>query len=165
MRKLSSLVVAVTLALGAANIVHAAADTITPPPAGEKPMMGHPPHHRGGMHDMFKDLKLTDAQKQQMKAIMKDARKDMKRPSMEERREVQSVIAADKFDQAKAEALAEKMTANGKARALSMLETQNKMYNVLTADQKKQFNANFEKHLTEKPQLKKGEVPPPPADE
>jgi protein CpxP len=32
-----------------------------------------------------------------------------------------------------------------KAMALSRLETQNKIYNILTPDQKKQFNANFEK--------------------
>ena len=43
------------------------------------------------------------------------------------------------------------MTVNGKAMALARLETENKLYNVLTADQKKQFNQNFEKRLTEKP--------------
>ncbi len=30
--------------------------------------------------------------------------------------------------------------------ALSRTETQNKIYNILTPEQKKQFNANFEKH-------------------
>lgn len=151
MRKLTSLVVAMTLALGAANIVHAAADNITPPPAGgDKPMMHQPPHH-GGPHEMFKGLKLTEAQKQQIHAIMKEAHKDMPRPSIDERRAMQSIIASDTFDRAKAEAQATQMAANGKARALNMLETQNKMYNVLTPEQKKQFNQNFEKRLTEKP--------------
>lgn len=151
MRKLTSLVVATTLALGAANIVHAAADNLTPPPAGaEKPMMHKAPRH-GGMHEMFKGLNLTDAQKQQMRDIMKESRKDMKRPSLEERRAVHSIIASDTFDRTKAESQAEQMSADGKTRALAMLETQNKMYNVLTAEQKKQFNQNFEKRLTEKP--------------
>ena len=44
-----------------------------------------------------------------------------------------------------------------------MLETQNKIYNVLTPDQKKQYNANFEKRLTEKGPHD-GKMPPPPAD-
>jgi len=34
--------------------------------------------------------------------------------------------------------------------AVSRMETQNKIYNILTPEQKKQFNANFEKRLTER---------------
>lgn len=159
MRKLTSLFVAATLAVGAANIVHAANDNLTPPPAGaDKSQMHKPPRH-GGMHDMFKGLNLTDAQKQQIRTIMKESHKDMKRPSLEERRAMHDIIASDSFDRSKAEAQANAMAANGKARALSMLETQNKMYNVLTPEQKKQFNQNFEKRLTEKPQHE-GKMPP-----
>ena len=160
MRKLTSVFVAASLALGAANIVHAAADTLTPPPAGaDKPMMHKPPRHGGMQHEMFKGLNLTDAQKQQMRTIMKESHKEMKRPSLEERRAVHNIIASDSFDKAKAEAQAEQMSANGKARAMSMLETQNKLYNVLTPEQKKQFNQNFEKRLTEKPQHEGKMVP------
>ncbi|OON41275.1 ATP-independent periplasmic protein-refolding chaperone [Izhakiella australiensis] len=152
MRKLTSLIVATTLALGAANLVHAAADNLTPPPAGsEKPMMHKGPHHGAHGMWMFKNLNLTDAQKQQMRTIMKDAHKDMPRPSLEQRREMHSIIATDSFDAAKAQAQADKVSAADKGRVLKMMETQNKLYNVLTAEQKKQFNANFEKHLTEKP--------------
>ncbi|MFG1172730.1 ATP-independent periplasmic protein-refolding chaperone Spy [Erwiniaceae bacterium CAU 1747] len=159
MRKLTSLFVAATLAVGAANIVHAANDNLTPPPAGgDKPLMHKPPRHGGPMHDMFKGLDLTDAQKEQIRAIMKASHKDMKRPSLEERRAMHSIIASDSFDRAKAEAQATQMSANAKERALSMLETQNKMYNVLTPDQKKQFNQNFEKRLTES-QQHEGKMP------
>ncbi|MFS2223755.1 ATP-independent periplasmic protein-refolding chaperone Spy [Pantoea sp. B65] len=159
MRKLTSLFIATTLALGAANIVHAAADNLTPAPAGmEKPM--HKPPMRGGMHDMFKGLNLTDAQKEQIRTIMRDAHKDMKRPSLEERRATHAIIASDSFDKSKAEAQAATMTADAKERAVAMMETQNKLYNVLTADQKKQYNANFEKRLTEKPQHQGKMLPP-----
>ena len=62
MRKLTALFVASTLALGAANLAHAA-DTTTAAPADAKPMM----HHKGkfGPHEdmMFKDLNLTDESK------------------------------------------------------------------------------------------------------
>lgn len=111
---------------------------------------------------MFKDLNLSDAQKLQVRNIMKAARKGMQRPSLQDRRNLHSIIAADSFDRAKAEAQATQMSANGKQRTLLMLETQNKLYNVLTPEQKKQFNQNFEKRLAEKPQH---EDRMPPADD
>ena len=159
MRKLTALFVASTLALGAANLAHAA-DTTTAAPADAKPMM----HHNGKFaphHDMmFKDLNLTDAQKQQIRDIMKSQRENMKRPSLEERRAMHDLIASDTFDKAKAEAQIDKMEAQHKAMALSRLETQNKIYNILTPEQKKQFNANFEKHLTDR-KAPEGKMPAP----
>lgn len=163
MRKLTSVFLATAMALGAANIVHAAADNLTPPPAGSEKPMHKPPMRHHGMEMMFKGLNLTDAQKTQIKTILRDGHKEMKRPSLEERRADHSIIASDTFDRAKAEAQAEKMTANAKDRALAMMETQNKIYNVLTPEQKKQYNANFEKRLTEK-RPHDGKMTPPPAD-
>ena len=148
MRKLTALFVASTLALGAANLAHAA-DTTTAAPADAKPMM----HHKGkfGPHQdmMFKDLNLTDAQKQQIREIMKGQRDQMKRPPLEERRAMHDIIASDTFA---------KMEEQRKANMLAHMETQNKIYNILTPEQKKQFNANFEKRLTERPAAK-GKMP------
>ena len=150
MRKLTALFVASTLALGAANLAHAA-DTTTAAPADAKPMM----HHKGkfGPHQdmMFKDLNLTDAQKQQIREIMKG-------PPLEERRAMHDIIASDTFDKVKAEAQIAKMEEQRKANMLAHMETQNKIYNILTPEQKKQFNANFEKRLTERPAAK-GKMP------
>ncbi|EFP7895863.1 ATP-independent periplasmic protein-refolding chaperone [Shigella boydii] len=152
MRKLTALFVASTLALGAANLAHAAA------PADAKQMM----HHKGkfGPHQdmMFKDLNLTDAQKQQIREIMKGQRDQMKRPPLEERRAMHDIIVSDTFDKAKAEAQIAKMEEQRKANMLAHMETQNKIYNILTPEQKKQFNANFEKRLTERPAAK-GKMP------
>lgn len=65
----------------------------------------------------------------------------MKRPSLEERRAMHDLIASDTFDKAKAEAQIDKMEAQHKAMALSRTETQNKIHhNILTPEQKKQFN-------------------------
>lgn len=150
MRKLTSLLLASSLAFGAASAVHAAADNLTPPPAGSEKAMHKPPMRHSMEMMMFKGLNLTDAQKTQMRDIMKESHKEMKRPSLDERRAAHSIIASDSFDQSKAEAQAEKMSANAKEHALKMLQTQNKLYNVLTPEQKKQYNANFEKRLTEK---------------
>ncbi|MGL4723504.1 MAG: ATP-independent periplasmic protein-refolding chaperone Spy [Scandinavium sp.] len=149
MKKLTSLIIASTLALGAANFAHAA-DTTAATTTDNAPMM----HHKGkpGMHHdmMFKGLNLTDAQKTQIRDIMKEQRGKMQRPSQDDRRAMHSLIASDTFDKAKAEEMVNKMEAQHKAMALSRMETQNKIYNILTPEQKKQFNANFEKRLTER---------------
>lgn len=151
MRNLTALFVASTLALGAANLAHAADATTTTAAKTDAPMMHHK-GPRGGQHDMmFKGLNLTDAQKQQVKDIMKGQRENMKRPSQDERREMHSLIASDSFDKAKAQAQIDKMEEQHKSMMLSRMETQNKIYNILTPEQKKQFNANFEKRLTERP--------------
>ncbi|EBC7109164.1 ATP-independent periplasmic protein-refolding chaperone Spy [Salmonella enterica] len=157
MRKLTALFVASTLAMGAANLAHAA-ETTTAAPADAKPMMQHKgkfgPHH----DMMFKNLNLTDAQKQQIRDIMKAQREQMKRPLLEECRAMHDIIASDTFDKAKAEAQITKMEAQRKANMLTHMETQNKIYNVLTPEQKKQYNANFEKRLTERP-AQEGKMP------
>ncbi|EAM7344863.1 ATP-independent periplasmic protein-refolding chaperone [Salmonella enterica] len=157
MRKLTALFVASTLAMGAANLAHAA-ETTTAAPADAKPMMQHKgkfgPHH----DMMFKNLNLTDAQKQQIRDIMKAQREQMKRPLLEERRAMHDIIASDTFDKAKAESQITKMEAQRKANMLAHMETQNKIYNVLTPEQKKQYNANFEKRLTERP-AQEGKMP------
>ncbi|EDK4627011.1 ATP-independent periplasmic protein-refolding chaperone [Salmonella enterica] len=157
MRKLTALFVASTLAMGAANLAHAA-ETTTAAPADAKPMMQHKgkfgPHH----DMMFKNLNLTDAQKQQIRDIIKAQREQMKRPLLEERRAMHDIIASDTFDKAKAEVQITKMEAQRKANMLAHMETQNKIYNVLTPEQKKQYNANFEKRLTERP-AQEGKMP------
>lgn len=113
----------------------------------------------GPHHDMmFKNLNLTDAQKQQIRDIIKAQREQMKRPLLEERRAMHDIIASDTFDKAKAEAQITKMEAQRKANMLAHMETQNKIYNVLTPEQKKQYNANFEKRLTERP-AQEGKMP------
>ncbi|MDV1094107.1 ATP-independent periplasmic protein-refolding chaperone Spy [Raoultella ornithinolytica] len=158
MKKITALFVASTLALGAANLAHAADTTAAQPES--KPMMHHKGMH-GGQHEMmFKGLNLTDAQKQQIRDIMKGQRENMKHPSLDERRAMHELIASDTFDKAKAEAQIDKMEAQHKAMALSRMETQNKIYNILTPEQKKQFNANFEKHLTDR-KAPEGKMPAP----
>ncbi|MGG4732552.1 ATP-independent periplasmic protein-refolding chaperone Spy [Leclercia adecarboxylata] len=150
MRKLTALFVASTLALGATSATFAADTATTTAAPAESKMM----HHKGkpGMHHdmMFKDLNLTDAQKTQIRDIMKSQRDQMKRPSVEERRAMHDIIASDSFDKAKAQAQVDKMAEQNKARMLAHMETQNKIYNILTPEQKKQFDANFEKRLTER---------------
>ena len=61
MKKITALFVASTLALGAANLAHAADATATP--TDNAPMMHHKRGPAGPHEMMFKGLNLTDAQK------------------------------------------------------------------------------------------------------
>ncbi len=150
MRKLTAIFVASTLALGAANLAHAADTTSTTVATGDNVTM----HHKGprGPHHemMFRNLNLTDAQRTQIRDIMQTERSKMGRHSQDDMRIMHNIIASDSFDRAKAEAEVNKMSEQHKTRMLAHMETQNKIYNILTADQKKQFNANFEKRLTDR---------------
>ncbi|MEF9678252.1 ATP-independent periplasmic protein-refolding chaperone Spy [Pectobacterium aroidearum] len=152
MRKLTAMLVASSLALGAAGIAHANEASKGPGPE-HKMMMKEGREHRGmmGPDAMFKELNLTEAQKQQVKDIMKESREKMHKAMQDDRREMHSLIASDTFDTAKAQAQLDKSDAEHKARMLNGLETKNKIYNVLTPEQKKQYNDNFEKRLTQPP--------------
>ena len=145
MKKLAALFMASTLALGAVNVAYA---------ADKAPPEGMAMHHKGGRdggHDnMFKGLDLTDAQKQQIHAIMQEKHGQMDGSWKEDKRTVHDLVASDSFDKAKAQAQVDKMAENHKAQMLSHLETQNKIYNILTPAQKKVFNDRFEKRLKEK---------------
>ena len=170
MKKLTALFVASTLALGAANLAHAADTTSTMTTEAAQPNAKMMNHHKGKMgprHDMmFQGLNLTDAQKQQVRDIMKEGREHNKRPAQEaqeEMRAMHNLVASDSFDKAKAQAQITKMEEQHKGMMLSRLETQNKIYNILTPEQKKQFNANFEKRLTEH-KAPAGKMPPAPAE-
>jgi len=154
MRKLTALVMATTLVLGSVQLASAAdsvadsaADTAGMAPANGK--MLHHPKQGPMMEHMFKDLKLTEQQRQKMHDIARDSMKTVKRPSADQRQQMHDVIAADSFDTAKAQSLVDAMAQEQHQRMLANLEMQNKMYNVLTAEQKAQFNKEFTQH-TEK---------------
>ena len=154
MRKLTALVMATTLVLGSVQLASAAdsvadsaADTAGMAPANGK--MLHHPKQGPMMEHMFKDLKLTEQQRQKMHDIARDSMKTVKHPSAEQRQQMHDVIAADSFDTAKAQSLVDAMAQEQHQRMLANLEMQNKMYNVLTAEQKAQFNKEFTQH-TEK---------------
>ncbi|KID01404.1 LTXXQ motif protein family protein [Hafnia alvei] len=157
MRKLTALMLASSLALGA-SMANAAETTATPtaPAApvatkadGAPMMMHHQMGKQGPRHGgMFEGLKLTDQQREQMKTIAKEFRSEHKKPMMRDHfKDMHKLVASDKFDESAARAQIE---ANSKERNDMMLERmkmENKMYNVLTPEQKKEFNQNFEKRI------------------
>ncbi|MCG8708754.1 ATP-independent periplasmic protein-refolding chaperone [Brenneria sp. 4F2] len=150
MRKLTALLIASSLALGTAGIAHA---NDAPKGHSEIRMAKDDKGGPRGMHHemMLKDLKLTESQKQQVKEIMSASHDNMRKLMQDERREMNSLVTADSFDAAKAQTLLDKADANRKAMRLNSLETQNKIYNILTPEQKKQYNDGVEKRQSHSP--------------
>lgn len=137
MKKLTALIIAATMTVAVVNTSYANEDDnqgVTEPV--------------GGYHDMmFQKLHLSDQQKTQVREIVKSQREKMPVATVDERREIHALIASDHFDKAKAEALISSTNAQHNAITLSRLETSNMIYNILTPEQKKQFDINFQKRM------------------
>ena len=143
MRKVTSLLLASSLLMGSASMVYAETAPLSSTPT-EHPHMQKRPH--GGPEMMLmKGIVLTDAQKQQIHSILEAGRKTMTPPSKADRQAAFDLITAEQFDSAKAQSLADNRAALDKQRMVNRLQTDNKIYNLLTADQKKQYQANYEK--------------------
>jgi len=148
MRKLTALFVASTLALGSASMAFAA-DTTAAPAAPASAADAAPMkmmHHKGeGKGGPFAGLNLTEQQRQQMRDIMKESHQNRGAGVKEERQALHNLVASDSFDEAKAKS---QIDAISKAQSEHMLErakAENKMYNLLTPQQKKQYNENYQK--------------------
>lgn len=142
MRKLTALFIASTLALGSASAAFAADTTAPAADAAPMKMMHHKGEGKGGPFD---GLNLTEQQRQQMRDIMKESHQKRGPGMKEERQALHNLVASDSFDEAKAKA---QIDAIGKAQSERMLErakAENKMYNLLTPEQKKQYNENYQK--------------------
>ncbi|SEG49785.1 protein CpxP [Vibrio hangzhouensis] len=99
---------------------------------------------------IFRDLDLTDAQKEQMKQLRQQSRDDMrgqfagdfatKKAEMQARHQkMQSLVLADSFNADAANALAAEMVQQQTERRVKILEKQHEMLNILTPEQKEKF--------------------------
>jgi protein CpxP len=147
MRKLTALFVASTLALGSASAAFAA-DTTTAPAsataADAAPMKMM--HHKGpGREGPFAGLNLTEQQRQQMRDIMKESHQNRGPGAKDERQVLHSIVTSDSFDEAKAKEQIDAISKAQSERMLARAKAENKMYNLLTPEQKKQYNENYQK--------------------
>lgn len=119
-------------------------------------MKGERSGHHGDIRKMFRGLDLTDTQKSEIKALVKEQRKAMKeeRVSKEKRSahrsEFFALISADNFDEAKAQELIEKKQQKRQEKGVAMLKIQNEVYQLLTPEQKVKFKEKFEKRLSKR---------------
>jgi len=146
MRKFTAMIVASTLALSSASFAFAAETTPAtdaPAAATQGKMMQHKGPHR---MNPFADLNLTEQQKTQMKEIMKDSGPRPDRAPMKAQMDtMHGLVAADSFDEAKVKSQIDTITQAQSQHMLDRARAENKMYNLLTPEQKKQFNENYQK--------------------
>jgi protein CpxP len=100
---------------------------------------------------MMKELNLTDSQKEQFKTLRQANKEEMKerfkgeqpeqRGELREGRakKLNNLLLADKFDPAKATAIAQENSNKQVERQVQMLSKQHKMLSILSPEQKKQF--------------------------
>lgn len=107
--------------------------------------------HHGDIRKMFRGLDLTDGQKAEIKALIKQQKTSSAgdRPSKEDRKEHKAeffaLISADNFDEAKAQEFINAKHQSRQAKGVAMLKVQNDIYQLLTPEQKAKFKEKFEK--------------------
>ncbi len=169
MRKFTAMIVASTLALSSASFAFAAETTAAPATDATTAPHGKMMHHKGPHHmNPFAGLNLTEQQKTQMKEIMKDSGPRPDRAAMKAQMDqMHSLVASDSFDESKVKSQIDTITKAQSDRMLERARAENKMYNLLTPEQKKQFNENYQKRAAKMEQMrdhKPGEAKPAAAE-
>ncbi len=169
MRKLTAMIVASTLALSSASFAFAAETTAAPATDATTAPHGKMMHHKGPHHmNPFAGLNLTEQQKTQMKEIMKGSGPRPDRAAMKAQMDqMHSLVASDSFDESKVKSQIDTITKAQSDRMLERARAENKMYNLLTPEQKKQFNENYQKRAAKMEQMrdhKPGEAKPAAAE-
>jgi len=169
MRKLTAMIVASTLALSSASFAFAAETTAAPATDATTAPHGKMMHHKGPHHmNPFAGLNLTEQQKTQMKEIMKDSGPRPDRAAMKAQMDqMHSLVASDSVDESKVKSQIDTITKAQSDRMLERARAENKMYNLLTPEQKKQFNENYQKRAAKMEQMrdhKPGEAKPAAAE-
>lgn len=110
-------------------------------------------HHRGGAHygdeGMFRDLNLSEAQKDKIFDLRHAASPDLRDKGKQvraARKALRELAHADNFDEAKARALSEQAASADAGFTLARLRLDNQIYQVLTPEQRKQLEARKAQH-------------------
>jgi len=109
--------------------------------------------HRGGKHHgkmMFKKLDLSDAQKEQMRAIMTAHKEANKESKAAYKADMKALMDAPVFDEEQAQTLIAEREAQRADQQLSMLKMKHEMYQVLTEEQKVKYDQREAKKMERK---------------
>jgi len=149
-KKINTIILATALTV--AGITHAATTSTEPVVADAQESSvikegGHDKHHGGKHHGdhkqkkmNFKNLDLSDAQKQQMKTIMTSYKEASKTLKEAHKAEMKALMQSATFDEAKAKQLISQREAQRADQKLDMLKMKHEMYQVLTDEQKAQYD-------------------------
>ncbi|CAM3747216.1 stress adaptor protein CpxP [Rouxiella silvae] len=107
--------------------------------------------HDGNMLDrrntMFDGINLTEQQRQQMRDLMHQARKDSPQINLKQMETMHELVTAENFDQAAVRAQAEKIAQEQVDRQVEMARIRNLMFNLLTPQQKEILNQKHEQRM------------------
>ncbi|NMP29455.1 cell-envelope stress modulator CpxP [Rahnella sp. SAP-1] len=107
--------------------------------------------HDGNMLDrrntMFDGINLTEQQRQQMRDLMHQARKDAPQVNLEQMETMHKLVTAEHFDQTAVRAQAEKIAQEQVDRQIEMARIRNLMFNLLTPEQKNVLNQKHEQRM------------------
>jgi periplasmic protein CpxP/Spy len=158
------LVAALAVMLGAAIAKSQTADAPAPPP-----MHGHEFGMQGHMMGFFaKYLDLSDAQREQMKAVMQKERPTLK-PLMQQLRQAHEQLKPYEegtYDEVKVRALAAQQTQTVAELTVQETRIHNELFQLLTPDQQakmKEFEANREARMQQ--HMHRNDSPPAPTEQ
>jgi len=134
---------------------------------GAQPVSAMPAEHDSTMLDkpqerntMFDGVNLTEQQRQQMRDLMHQARKDLPHVNVEQMETMHRLVTAEKFDQAAVRAQAELMAQEQVDRQVEMARIRNQMSNLLSPEQKNVLNQKHEQRMKEMQAQLSGLQPP-----
>ncbi|MFO6299888.1 cell-envelope stress modulator CpxP [Rahnella selenatireducens] len=123
---------------------------------GAKPVSAMPAEHDSTLLDkpqerntLFDGVNLTEQQRQQMRDLMHQARKDLPHVNVEQVETMHRLVTAEKFDQPAVRAQAELMAQEQVDRQVEMARIRNQMFNLLTPAQKNVLNQKHEQRMKE----------------
>lgn len=156
MSKVAALVTASILTLNSGVVLANTANVMPMAPAAQDTNMLDKPQER---NTMFDGVNLTEQQRQQMRDLMHQARKDLPHINVEQMETMHRLVTAENFDQQAVRAQAETMAQEQVDRQVEMARIRNQMFNLLSPEQKNVLNQKHEQRMQEMQQQMTGLQP------
>ncbi|KAA8725563.1 MAG: cell-envelope stress modulator CpxP [Ewingella americana] len=156
MSKVAALVTASILTLSSGVVLADTANVTPVAPSAQDTNMLDKPQER---NTMFDGVNLTEQQRQQMRDLMHQARKDLPHINVEQMETMHRLVTAENFDQKAVRAQAEVMAQEQVDRQVEMARIRNQMFNLLTPEQKNVLNQKHEQRMQQMQQQMAGLQP------
>jgi len=156
MSKVAALVTASILTLSSGVVLADTANVTPVAPSAQDTNMLDKPQER---NTMFDGVNLTEQQRQQMRDLMHQARKDLPHINVEQMETMHRLVTAENFDQKAVRAQAEVMAQEQVDRQVEMARIRNQMFNLLTPEQKNVLNQKHEQRMQQMKQQMAGLQP------
>lgn len=96
---------------------------------------------------MFDGISLTEYQRQQMRDLMQQARRQQPPVNVSEMETMHKLVTADKFDEIAVQVQAEKMAQEQVVRQVEMARVRNQMFRLLTPEQQAILNERHQQRM------------------